>query len=208
MTQQILNDPQATECTTDQVPNPNQSVRLTWQGLEEHRPSLKSHLKARCVDDNDINDIIQESFLRAARYSGGPMEQGRLRGWLTRIASNVHVDKMRRKSRSPLTGLDLEIWETIGEAVSEDAIFSWGGGEMRMGDALDCLQEAGAMLLVSDRTVLGAFYMERSGTFAIAQRLGVSQSMVKVRLFRARRRLRALVENQFRSMSIPSFACA
>ncbi|MCP5020736.1 MAG: RNA polymerase sigma factor [bacterium] len=182
--------------------------RVSWHGLEEHRGILRSHLKSRCSDENDINDIIQESFLRAARYRSGPMESGRLRGWLLRIASNVHVDKMRCRARSPTVGLDLEIWENIGECVQEEPRFCWGGGELELGEALDCLHRAKTRLRTSDQAVLGEFYAERSSTPAIARRLGISPGMVKVRLFRARRRLRFLVEQQFRWAAIPPFVRA
>lgn len=208
MTNRLQNDFKETECNPGPSIDQNAKTRMSWHGLEEHRSSLQSHLKSRCFDENDINDIIQESFLRAARYRSGPMESRRLRGWLLRIASNVHVDKMRHRSRSPTIGLDLEIWENIGECVQEESTFCWGGGELDMGEALDCLNQAKTKLRTSDQAVLGEFYTERSGTPAIAKRLGISPGMVKVRLFRARRRLRVLVEQQFRLTTIPPFARA
>ncbi len=208
MKSRIQNDSNETGCNPGLSLEPGAEGRVSWHGLEEHRSLLRSHLKSRCSDENDINDIIQESFLRAARYRSGPMESGRLRGWLLRIASNVHVDKMRRQARSPTIGLDLEIWENIGECVQEEPTFRWGGGELEMGKALDCLHRAKMKLRISDQAVLGEFYAKRSSTPAIAGRLGISPGMVKVRLFRARRRLRVLVEQQFRWAAIPPFARA
>ncbi len=207
MTQQIQNDLQERKCNPNQPASAALGERVTWHGLEEHRTILRSHLKSRCPDENDINDIIQESFLRAARYSCGPMDSGRLRGWLMRIASNVHLDKVRHRSRSPVIGLDMEIWENLGESARVEPKFCWDGGELDMTDALCCLRKAKARLRDPDRAVLAEYYMERSGTGAIARRLGVSPAMVKVRLFRARRRLKAIVEGQFRSVGMPSLAC-
>ncbi len=179
-----------------------------WAGLEEHRASLRRFLKSRCPDENDINDIIQESFLRAARYRRVPMESGRLRGWLLRVASNVQVDKTRSRSRGPSTGLPQEIWETVGEPIQEEASFSWSGVDMVMEEALDCLDGARADMRETDRRVLDEYYLQRSETEEIAGRLGVSPGMVKVRLFRARRRLKTLLEKRFRSVVQPAVAWA
>ncbi|MDF1837112.1 MAG: sigma-70 family RNA polymerase sigma factor [Planctomycetota bacterium] len=189
-------------------PEKGDPVGIGWSGLEEHRTTLRRYLKSRCVDENDIHDIIQESFLRAARYRRVPMDRDRLRGWLMRIASNVQVDKVRSRAKGPTTGLPQEIWETVGERVQEEARFPWGEGELRMGEALQCLEQASHEMRPQDRRVLTEFYLQRSGTEQIAERLGVSPSMVKVRLFRARRRLKVLLEKRFRNVIPPTVAWA
>jgi RNA polymerase sigma-70 factor (ECF subfamily) len=184
------------------------TTELGWEGLEEHRSSLRRFLLGRCSDDNDIHDIIQETFLRAARYRSEPMDEGRLRGWLIRIASNVQVDKARRTSRGPTNGLPPEMWENVGEPAEPAENIVWSGGEVVMEEALECLQVAGAQMRDHDRTVLDEFYLRRSGTEEIAGRLGVTPGMVKVRLFRARQRLRDLLERQFRLLESPRLAWA
>ncbi|MFT4649183.1 MAG: RNA polymerase sigma-70 factor (ECF subfamily) [Glaciecola sp.] len=205
MTQQIEIDLPLAQCPP--IPIGSESG-LTWSGLEEHRTSLQRYLQSRCTDENDIADIIQESFLRAARYRRVPMDSSRLRGWLMRIASNVQVDKARGGSRGPTNGLAPEIWENIGEPVQEEARFSWGGGSVVMEEALVCLRAAESELREQDRKVLDEYYLRGSGTDEIAGRLGVSSSMVKVRLFRARRRLKSLLEKRFRLVGKPTLAWA
>jgi len=208
MSQHTLIDSPPSNTAASPIPEGETKANSGWCGLEEHRDALRGYLKSRCADENDIHDIIQESFLRAARYRRVPMDSGRMRGWLMRIASNVQVDKTRSRSRGPSTGLPPEIWETVGERVQEETRFSWSGGQLVMGEALDCLDAARKEMREQDRSVLHEFYVQRSGTEDIASRLGVSQSMVKVRLFRARRRLKSLLEKRFRSVGHPQVAWA
>ncbi|MBL4771662.1 MAG: RNA polymerase sigma factor [Planctomycetes bacterium] len=208
MTQPTQSDAHCPSVVPDSSTAGAQYGEVGWAGLEEHRGSLQRFLVGRSVDENDINDIIQESFMRAARYRTAPMETGRMRGWLIRIAGNVHVDKLRSRSRGPITGLPMEIWENIRDREPQETRFSWGGGEVVMEEALQCLDSAGSEIPGQDRDVLDEYYIQQAGTHEIAGRLGVTASMVKVRLFRARRRLRSLLERQFRLVDDPAFAWA
>ena len=169
-----------------------------WSGLDEHRSSLRSFLQGRCPDDNDIHDIIQDAFLRAARYRSAAVAPAHLRGWLIRIASNVQVDKARRRARDPQAGMSAEVWDTVGEPEPDREHLEWEGGQVPLEEALDCMRTARTELLPHDWDVLSQYYLQRSGTGEIARRMGITSDMVKVRLFRARRRLRELVEKQFR----------
>ena len=70
-----------------------------WDGLEEMRDSLRAFLVRHCTDENDIEDVIQETFLRAARYRRRRPVQC-LRPWAMRIALNVLADARRRVVRT------------------------------------------------------------------------------------------------------------
>jgi DNA-directed RNA polymerase specialized sigma24 family protein len=72
---------------------------LRWSGLEELRPSLQRLLARRCRDAAELDDVVQETLLRAARYRAKLSERERLRGWAMRIAINVLRDRVRRRER-------------------------------------------------------------------------------------------------------------
>lgn len=58
-------------------------------------------------DHDDAQDLVQEVLLRVRRgletYQPGSME-----GWLSRIATNVFLDEVRRRRRRPTSSLPLE----------------------------------------------------------------------------------------------------
>lgn len=139
---------------------------------------------ARITGDRQVaDDLLQESyyrFLRAGSHYEG--EQHR-RNALFRIATNLARDGRRRQAARPTPVPDSEEVLVRQPAPAErDA----GGG------AVD-LQRAMRRLRPRDRAMLWLAYAEGSSHREIAGVLGVKDSSVKLLLFRARRRLAALL---------------
>jgi RNA polymerase sigma-70 factor (ECF subfamily) len=67
--------------------------------VERHRRELHVHCYRMLASFEEAEDAVQETFLRAWRnrgtFAGGPM----FRAWLYRIATNVCLDALRRRSR-------------------------------------------------------------------------------------------------------------
>lgn len=166
----------------------------SWHGLEDLRPVVVRYLLRRCRDESEADDLAQETLVRAARYRH--RQRDHLRPWLVQIAANVFRDHVGRVRRGPaFTGDDLLLesaaqgpeiatapvdpGETIdvdGEAVDEELL-------------LRDLRAAVEELRASDRAVITGYYGAGLSTAALAGRCGISPSLVKVRLFRVRRRL-------------------
>ena len=162
-----------------------------WRGLEEIRPALETFLARRCRDQNDADDIIQETLMRAARYRGSLTDNGRLGAWATRIAGNVLTD--RRRNEQPVGGEELLDLLPDPRAAVEDQV---GEPELRCGPwilerraALACLDGARAGLSAQDRRVLDAYYTRGQSCGTISLEHDIPRHLVKVRLFRARQRL-------------------
>lgn len=73
--------------------------------------AYKTHVDAlrrfisRFVGKNDVEDVVQEAFLRAySAESGKPIEQPK--SYLFRIAKHVALDQLRQRSRKPTDYLD------------------------------------------------------------------------------------------------------
>ena len=167
----------------------------SWAGLVELERELRAFLGRRCRDESELDDVVQETFLRAARFRASVHDTRNLRGWTLRIGGNVLRDRQRRESRLPRQaapgGLDLELLGDPREALARDPERAVRVGDrwVASDDAVEVLRAALARLGEHDRAVLAAYYGRGASTAEIALELGLPRELVKVRLFRARRRL-------------------
>jgi RNA polymerase sigma-70 factor (ECF subfamily) len=166
--------------------------RIGWSGLEDLRGALTRVLLRHGCDDHDVDDVIQETFLRAARYRSNLKERGLLRSWATRIALNVLADKKRREGR--FRGVEGEqVLEGV-EAPEDER--PWDDPDVRLESwvlekeaALRHMKAALASLKHDDRRVLVSFYAGAQSCQETALACRLPAHLVKVRLFRARQRL-------------------
>ncbi len=169
-----------------------------WSGLDELRPSLESFLRTRCRDPHRVDDVVQESLIRAARYRRGQQEPKRLKSWLLRIALNVLADELRReRRRRRLQAKAEELLERpdLGAPV-EDLVDGesevWIDGRWLPRErVISALREGLGRLGNEERRLLLEYYEDGLAGRELAARRQTSPEIVKVRLFRARARLRS-----------------
>ena len=161
-----------------------------WSGLEELRRDLRCFLARRCTDENELEDVIHETYLRAARYRVGSQPK-RLRSWLFSIARNVLVDRRRQSERyaALCEGEPEPEWTPPEDDAEGEELYRLGrwtldreAATRHLASALECLRE-------SDRRVLSSFYGGGEDSRATARECAIPHHLVKIRLFRARRRL-------------------
>lgn len=152
------------------------------------------NLAYRSADDGqEAQDMAQETFLRAYRSLAQWDPERSFRAWLYAIAVNVVRDRARRVARRPRTvsfaKSDLaEATESAGPAREppgssiEDVIIRRERDE--------AIQKAVADLDLDYRLPVILFYMRGVAQQEIAEIMGVPVTVVKNRLYRARRRLR------------------
>ena len=175
--------------------------RDAWSGLEDLRPVLLKFLVRRCRAVNEAEDLIQETFVRAARYRRDLSNRARLRSWIVQIAANVFRDHVRRGGRGSMVVCEDEVLDQVegprpsGDA-GEDDVLELGGELVDKDLLLDDLSRAVGELRSRDRTVIDSYYADGQPTALIAEHCGISPSLVKVRLFRARRRLERAVRSR------------
>ncbi len=165
----------------------------TWQGLEELRPGLHKLLAHHSRDENEIEDVVQETFVRAARYRSGLCDRERLRSWVGRIALNVLSDNRRRGGRVAWTPPGAGLLEAVPEAedpsCAEEATFTLGRFVLDKDQALLRMREALETLRHDDQVLLNSYYRGKESCRATAAECDIPGHLVKIRLFRARRRL-------------------
>ena len=177
--------------------NPARAIdELAWGGLEELREGLRAYLVRLCTDENDLDDAIQETFLRAARYRRHHRVRN-LRPWVMRIAQNVLADGRRRQARSGMTiktDEPLDVLVTSPECVHEGVTIA--GGWFEREAARELVRRGLARLRRDDHALLEGYYAGSQDLAQVAREAGLDRRLVKIRLYRARRKLRAVVRRE------------
>lgn len=151
---------------------------------------LKRHLPY-----DQVEETAQDVFIRAYQSLPGFRETGSFKQWLSAIAVRTCYDFWRKRYRNremPMSALTeaQATWleKTLTDA-SEDAHEEIG----RQAEAREVLDAALGRLSPEDRMVLELVYLEgRTGKEA-ARLLGWSVANVKVRAFRARKKLEKML---------------
>jgi RNA polymerase sigma-70 factor (ECF subfamily) len=145
----------------------------------------------------DAEEVTQEAFFRAFTHLEGFKGDSRFSTWLTRIAINEALMKLRR--RRPTVSLDGERETENGVVIHE--VEDWGPSpEQRYSQQglQHILSEAMGQLSPDLRLVTQLRDVEEFSTEETAQILGLSVSAVKSRSHRARITLRGLLNRHFR----------
>ena len=145
----------------------------------------------------DAEEVMHHAFFRAFTHLGSFKEDLRFSTWLTRIAINEALMKLRR--RGPTVSLD-------DEGESENASFvreleDWGPSPERrysQRELQHILSEAMGQLSPGLRLVTQLRDVEQFSTEETAEILGLSVSAVKSRSRRARLTLREILNHYFR----------
>ena len=139
----------------------------------------------------DAEDVVQETFLSVVEHLGAFREESAFAGWLLRIAAN-HALKLLRKRRG-LSTVPLRE-EGEGEGFERPAyIARWREEPERLAERPEVkrlLAEALDELDEKHREVFVLRDVEGLSTEEAAAALGITSGNVKVRLLRARLRLR------------------
>jgi len=169
--------------------------RVDWDGIESFRPLLRAYFGHRCRDENEAEDLLQETLIKAARSQWGVKDRSRMRGWILRVGSNVLRDHIRKVQRGVVTcnddgALELAIAKDVDPCMRNPDLTYDLGGESVEGDVLlHSLSLVYGNLRGHDRRLLNSYYGGDENTATTAEELRIQRSVVKVRLFRARKRL-------------------
>jgi RNA polymerase sigma-70 factor (ECF subfamily) len=150
-------------------------------------------------NDEDAEDILQESFLKAFANLDSFQGQSKFYTWLTRIAVNESLMKLRKRKSDRTVSLDESI-ETEEEPIVREVAVWDDNPELRYSQAelRAILDGAIAGLKPIFRTVFVLRDVEELSTEETAAMLGLSVAAVKSRLLRARLQLREKLTRIFK----------
>ncbi|MGC9503632.1 sigma-70 family RNA polymerase sigma factor [Baaleninema sp.] len=148
-------------------------------------------------DWQDRSDLAQEVWIRVYRNIRRLQDPVKFKGWLSRIATNLFYDELRKRKRvrQPLS-LDATFTTEDGEREWEIATEDPGPDDALTTDEFyDRLRVAIADLPEVFRTTIVLREIEGMAYEEIAEITGVSLGTVKSRIARARHRLQAQLQN-------------
>jgi RNA polymerase sigma-70 factor (ECF subfamily) len=150
-------------------------------------------------NDEDAEDVLQETFLKAYSHLDDFQGNSKFYTWLVRIAVNEALMKLRKRRSDKTVPLDEPI--DTGEDVVAREVAVWEDNpEQRYSreEMADILEEAVQSLKPAYRTVFVLRDIEEMSIEETAEALGLSISAVKSRLLRARLQLREKLTRQFK----------
>jgi RNA polymerase sigma-70 factor (ECF subfamily) len=158
-------------------------------------------------NDEDAEDVLQESFLKAYSNLDNFQMQSKFYTWLVRIAVNEALMKLRKRKSDRSVSLD-EPHETEEDTVTREiAVWDDDPEKKFSRDELhDILQKAVDQLKPAFRTVFVLRDIEEMSTEETAEALGISIPAVKSRLLRARLQLREKLTRLFKRKGDDVFA--
>lgn len=159
--------------------------------LNAHRPALERFAWRRAGRADLVDDLVQETMLRAWKHQDKFQEGTNLSAWLYTILRNTHISYIRKAQREQV-GLD-DGWEqTMATPARQEHHVS----------LLDVAEAIDTMAL-DQRDVLIAAGVEGRAHEDIARESGCALGTVRSRLSRARTRLHDILDGEQQDGQMP-----
>jgi RNA polymerase sigma factor (sigma-70 family) len=148
---------------------------------------VRAHLPRRVAEEDLAQEVFMKMFSRLGQYQGAvPFPH-----WVSRIAVTTCIDHLRAQKRRPEFR-----WSDLSENEAQvlDAVLT-NENDVAANDALaarELVHKLLAELKPEDQLVIRLLDLEQRSIAEIADVTGWNQSLVKVRAFRARRKLQKL----------------
>ena len=156
------------------------------QAAIEHIDALYGYAMTLTRNTTEAEDLVQETYMRAARATNRPDSDANLKGWLFVIMRNAWLNQVRHKNAGPLF-VDLDSGESTGDAQDNPHVVYLRKLEReQVREAIKSLPDAYREIVVL-RDIEGFTYQE------IATVLDCPAGTVMSRLGRARGRLRKML---------------
>lgn len=163
--------------------------------LRRHESHV-SRLVAAHVPPDQVAEVAHEAFIRAYKGLPGYRPIKPFRNWLTTVTLRCCKDYWRRTYRNreaPVCDLseDGQNWLDTALAATSSEEFETLAQRRELGEILESVL---AMLSPLDRMIMTLSYLEERPTKETAEMLGISVPNVKVRAFRAKRKLKGFLK--------------
>lgn len=168
------------------------------QLMRRHNQTMFRAARAILRDDAEAEDAVQDAYLRAFRAMGSFRADAKLSTWLTRIAVNESLQRLRKLKRSAeVVTMDGETVEAAADRPADEA------GGVR-GPEVDALRGEARRIIESGidrlpdafRAVFVLRAVEEMSVEETAAALEIPEATVRTRFFRARSLLREALASE------------
>jgi RNA polymerase sigma factor (sigma-70 family) len=160
-------------------PRWNTSNLSRWfaEEVHPHEHSLRAYLHGSFPAVRDVDDVVQESFLRAWRARAAqPVRSAK--AFLFRIARNLALDRVRREIGSPIQSVrDLETLPVLDHGGSPVQAAALQEKLMMLADAIEALPPRCREVVILRK-------LQDLPQRAVAERLGLAEKTVEAQLAR------------------------
>lgn len=157
--------------------------------LASSRSRYLAFVQRRVADPDLAEDVLQDALLRAVRAAPDIADEDRLAAWFYRVLRNAIVDAYRRRdvANRRVTSLErLEIDLAVETSADDDR------------DLCECFRTLLPTLNADYAQLIERVELGDDSPEMVAEELGITRNNLKVRRHRARRALRARLEETCR----------
>jgi len=170
--------------------------RVGWfkSEVQPHEPLLRNYLKGKFPAVHDVDDVVQESYLRIWTVRATqPIASAK--AFLFKIARHLAIDSLRRERASPICAVrELDALSVIEDGRSAPDVLSLEEKIRLLADALATLPDRCREIIVLHK-------LEGLSQKEVARRLNLSTRTVEVQVARGVKR----IENFLRERGLGSF---
>ncbi len=156
---------------------------------DKHYSEIKRFIAITVKDAWIADDLTQETFLRVERKLDTLEDPSKVRSWIYRIAYNLCQDYFRADSRS---GNKVSIEDHHAALIMSPSVVK----DLEKKEMGSCVHQQMGLLPESQKTVIELYEIMGLAQKEIAEILGISVENVKVRLHRARKNLKVILNNK------------
>lgn len=168
----------------------------SFESLMLRYKDLVLRIVKKHVPYSEVEEMAQETFIRAYQSLSGFKSKGDFKQWLSSIAVRTCYDYWRKAYRNKeitISSLTEGHQKWLEESISDKPAPSFREDDDRK-EAEELLDWAMGKLAPEDRMVLELIYLEGLSGKEAADLLGWSVANIKVRSFRARNKLKRLLK--------------
>lgn len=162
----------------------------TWRHVHN---GLRAFIAKRVVNEAEVDDIVQDVWLKMQRGLDGLKDQRRLISWIYQIARHAIIDHYRAPGRRQEMPAGLAADLEAHQSSSTMTTASETSGQLRT-ELAGCLRPMIERLSVEYRQAVILIDLEGFTQQEAAAQLGLSLSGMKSRVQRGRRQLKGMLE--------------
>jgi RNA polymerase sigma-70 factor, ECF subfamily len=168
----------------------------SFESLMLRYKDLVLRIVKKHVPFSEIEEMAQETFIRAYQSLSGFKSKGDFKQWLASIAVRTCYDywrKVYRNKEITMSSLTERHQKWLEEVISDQPEAPFHDDDVQK-EATELLEWAMEKLAPEDRMVLDLIYFEGLSGKEAAELLGWSVANIKVRAFRSRNKLKKLLK--------------